>query len=296
MIIVTGASGQLGHAIVEQLVRRVPPECVGVSVRDESKVADLSALGVRVRRADFDEPDSVRHAFQNAQQVLIVSSNARAFGADPLVQHRTAIEAARAAGARRVLYTSHMAASDTSSFSPMHDHHATELMLRQSGLAWTSLRNGFYAASGLAFMGNALHTGQLQAPPDGKVSWTAHADLAEAAAIILASAGRFEGPTPPLTGHQALDLADLAHLASELLERPVTRTTSSDAELRARMTARNLPASVADIALGFYAASRKGEFAAVDPTLEQLLGRPPLGMRQLIASAIAQDATASANA
>ena len=157
----------------------MPAARIAASVRDENKVADLSARGVRVRRADFDEPHSLRHAFEGAEQVLIVSSNARAFGADPLLQHQAAIEAARAAGARRVLYTSHMAASDTSSFTPMHDHHATEQMLRQSGLPWTSLRNGFYAASGLAFMGNALQTGQLQAPPDGKVSWTAHADLAE---------------------------------------------------------------------------------------------------------------------
>lgn len=273
---------------------RVPAERVGASVRDESKVADLAALGVRVRRADFDDPVSLRHAFEGAEQVLIVSSNARAFGADPLVQHRAAIDAARVAGARRVLYTSHMAASDTSAFSPMHDHHATELMLRQSGVAWTALRNGFYAASGLAFMGNALETGQLAAPPDGKVSWTAHADLAEAAAIILAREGRFEGPTPPLTGSQSLDLADVAQLASELLGRAVTRTLLSGDELRARMSARRLPASVIDIAIGFYLASHNGEFAAVDPTLEQLLGRPPIGMREILARALEQPGVAAA--
>lgn len=296
MIIVTGASGQLGHAIVEQLVRRVSPGRVGVSVRDVNKVTDLTAIGVRVRRGDFDEPESLRHAFEGAEQVLIVSSNARAFGADPLVQHRAAIDGARAAGARRLLYTSHMAASDTSSFTPMHDHHATERMLRQSGLAWTSLRNGFYASSGLAFMGNALQTGQLQAPLDGKVSWTAHADLAEAAAIILAHEGRFEGPTPPLTAPRALDLADLALVASELLGRAVNRTILNDDELRTRLSARALPASVIDIALSFYAASRKGEFAAVDPALEQLLGRPPIAMRALIAEAIEQHVAQAANA
>jgi len=288
MIVVTGASGQLGHAIVEQLLRRFPAGRLGVSVRDENKVADLSARGVRVRRADFDDAPSLRQAFQGAEQVLIVSSNARAFGADPLVQHRAAIDAARSVGARRVLYTSHMAASDSSSFAPMHDHHATELLLRRSGLAWTALRNGFYAASGLAFMGNALQTGQLHAPLDGKVSWTAHADLAEAAAIILANEGRFDGPTPPLIGQRALDLADLAQLASDLLGRPVTRTLQSEDSLRERMSARGLPASVTDIALGFYAASRRGELAAVDPTLEELLGRPPIGMLELIAAEIAQ--------
>lgn len=117
MIIVTGATGHLGHTIAEKLVDRVTVSEVGVSVRDPEKAADLKELGVRVRRGDFEDPESLRHAFEGATQVLIVSSNAGASGGDPLAQHRSAIEAARAAGARRIVYTSHMAAS-ASSASP----------------------------------------------------------------------------------------------------------------------------------------------------------------------------------
>ncbi|MBC8122484.1 MAG: NAD(P)H-binding protein [Gemmatimonadaceae bacterium] len=285
MIIVTGATGHLGRAIVEKLVERVPANQVGASVRDLEKAADLEALGVRVRQGDFDDPESLRHAFEGAAQVLIVSSNAQAYGGDPLTQHRSAIEAARATGAGRIVYTSHMAASDSSAFPPMLDHNATEAMLRQSGLAWTALRNGFYAASGIALMGDALETGVLEAPVDGKVSWTAHADLAEAAAIILANEGRYNGPTPPLTGSQSLDLADLAGIASELLDRPVRRQTLPDEDLRARMAARG-PDRAADMVLGLYVASREGEFAPVDPTLERLLGRRPISMRDLIAEKV----------
>lgn len=283
MIIITGATGHLGHAIVEKLVGRVAASQVGASVRDVKKAAGLAALGVRVRQGDFDDPASLRHAFEGATQVLIVSSNARAYGGDALAQHRSAIEAARAVGAKRLVYTSHMAASDSSAFPPMLDHAATEAMLQQSGLPWTALRNGFYAASGIALMGDATETGVLEAPADGKVSWTAHADLAEAAAIVLASDGRYDGPTPPLTGSQALDLADLAGIASELLGRSVRRQTLADGDLRAKMAARGAPAHAVDIVLGLYVASRKGEFAPVDPTLEGLLGRRPLGMRDLLA-------------
>lgn len=286
MIIVTGATGHLGRAIVEKLVERVPVNQVGASVRDLEKAADLEALGVRVRQGNFDDPESLRHAFEGAAQVLIVSSNAQANGGDTLTQHRSAIEAARAAGAGRIVYTSHMAASDSSAFPPMLNHNATEALLRQSGLAWTALRNGFYAASGIALMGDALETGVLEAPADGKVSWTAHADLAEAAAIILANEGRYDGPTPPLTGSQSLDLADLAGIASELLDRPVRRQTLPDDELRARMAARGAPEHAADMVLGLYVASREGEFAPVDPTLERLLGRRPISMRDLIAEKV----------
>lgn len=137
------------------------------------------------------------------------------------------------------------------------------------------------------FMGDALETGVIEAPADGKVSWTAHVDLAEAAAIILASEGRYDGPTPPLTGSQALDLADLAGIASELLDRPVRRETITDEDLRSTMAAGGAPDQAADMVLGLYVASRKGEFTAVDPTLERLLGRRPTGMRDLIAEKIA---------
>ena len=231
MILITGATGQLGHAVVEQLVKRVPANRVGVSVRDPKKAADLEALGVRVRQGDFDDPASLRRAFEGAEQVLIVSSNARASGGDALAQHRTAIEAARAVGAKRIVYTSHMAASAASAFPPMLDHAATEALLGESGLAWTALRHGFYAASGVMLMGDALKTGAVEAPADGKVSWTAHADLAEAAAIVLAGEGQFDGPTPPLTGSQALDLADLAAIASDVTGQKVP---SAGGSLRTR--------------------------------------------------------------
>ena len=94
-IVVTGATGQLGHTIVERLVGLIPAQQVGVSVRDIDKAAGLTVLGVRVRRGDFNDPDSLRHSFEGATQLLMVSSNARASGGDPLAQHHSAIEAAK---------------------------------------------------------------------------------------------------------------------------------------------------------------------------------------------------------
>lgn len=282
MIIVTGATGQLGRAIVESLIRRVPASQVGASCREPAEAAKLSALGVRVRQGDFEDAASLKHAFAGATQVLLVSSNARAQGGDPIAQHRTAIDAARRAGARRIVYTSHMAASASSRFAPMLDHAVTEVMLDDSGLAWTSLRNGFYASSGLALLGNAKETGMVEAPADGKVSWTAHADLAEAAAAILTQEGSFEGATPPLTGGEALELADLAELASIAWGRAVRRVLITEDELRARIAKRGLPSAVADISIGLYRASSAGEFAKIDPTLERLIGRPPTRIADLL--------------
>ena len=282
MIIVTGATGQLGRGIVKHLIERMPLNTIGVSVREPAKASDLEALGVRVRYGDFTDPASLAKAFEGADQVLIVSSNARASGGDPLAQHHHAINAARDAGAQRIVYTSHMAASAFSAFPPMRDHAATEAMLSASSVPWTALHHGFYAASGLMLMGNAHETGVIETPADGKVAWTAHADLAEAAAIILADEGRYDGPTPPLTGAEALDLSDFAVIAAEVWGRPVERCVMADDDFRTRMTTLGVSQSVANIALGLYTASRDGEFAAVNSTLGHLLRRAPITMRTLM--------------
>lgn len=283
MIIVTGATGLLGREIVEKLVGRVPADQVGVSVRDPAKAGDLQAAGVRVRRGDFTDPASLRHAFEGAKQLLLVSSNARASGGDTLAQHRAAITAARAVGVERVVYTSQIAASPTSKFPPALDHAATEQMLQDAGLQWTALRHGFYGSSGLMLLADGLERGVVAAPADGKVAWTAHADLAEADAIILADGLRFDGPTPPLTAAEALDLADLAAIATELLGRPITREVVTDDAMRAGMSSRGAPPRVTDMMMGLYLASRAGEFATVDPTLERLIRRRPMTMRALLA-------------
>jgi uncharacterized protein YbjT (DUF2867 family) len=282
MIIITGATGQLGGAIVRSLVKRAPAARIVASARDPRQAKALTALGVEVRRGDFSSPETLTSAFAGATQVLIVSSNAAAYGADPLAQHRAAIDAAKQAGAKRVLYTSHMAASAASRFPPMLSHAATEAMLAESGLSWTSLRNGFYASSALGLIGDGLDAGRITAPADGKVAWTTHADLAEATAAILANEGSFDGPTL-LTSGETLDMADIARIATQVRGREVLRDVIPDEDFAEQLAVRGLPPPVRDLLLGFYRASRAGEFGKVDATLEKLIGRKPQTMKDVLA-------------
>ncbi len=286
MIIVTGVTGKLGQDIVEQLLKAVPAAGVGASVRAPEKAIALAERGVRVRQGDFGDPASLLHAFEGASQVLIISSNSS--GEDAVRHHRNAIEAAKAAGARRVLYTSHMGSNAASLFSPMRDHAATEAILEASDIDFTSLRNGFYAGSGIMLMSHGLQTGEISAPEDGLVSWTAHSDLAEAAVIALTDANRLTGITPPLTGSKALDLEGMAAIASELSGRKITRSTVTNEQFREGLTSRHLPGPVAEMFVGLFAASRKGEFATIDPTLERLLGRPPRSFRDVLKTHLSQ--------
>src|ERR1019366_1309994 len=232
------------------------------SVRDPEKAQGLAEQGVRVRRGDFADAASLAHAFEGASQVLIVSSGTT--GGTAVGQHRTAIDAAKAAGAGRILSTSHMGANPSSPFPPMPDHAATEAALRESGVAFTSLRNGFYATTTLWLLGAALQTGELVAPEDGPGSWTAHADLAQA---------------------EAIDVAGAAATAAELTGRPIRRVVVPESEYRAGLIARGLPEPAVDMQMGLFAASRLGDFAAAAPTLARVIGRPRPPVRAVLAAA-----------
>lgn len=223
-------------------------------------------------------------AFEGAAQVLVVSVNK--LGEEALRMHRDAIQAARTAGARRVLYTSHMGARADSPFVPAVDHAATEAILAEGGGAFTALRHGFYAESALHMIGSGFQDGELRVPEDGPVSWTARADLAEADAVLLANEGRLDGVTPPLTAPEAFTMADLAAIASELTGREIKRVVVSDDEWREAKVGAGVPAQMAQMLLGAWHAARRGDFATNDPTLATLLGRRPQTMRDVLAATL----------
>ncbi|WP_240999641.1 SDR family oxidoreductase, partial [Streptomyces sp. Tu 4128] len=255
-------------------------------VRDPRKAQDLADRGVRVRQGSFDDPASLVHAFEGAEQLLLVSLDRT--GEECVSGHRTAIDAAVKAGVGRILYTSQMGAAHDSHFQACRDHARTEDLLRATGLPWTALRNGFYAASALQFLESARHTGDIALPADGPVTWTGHDDLAEATAAILLEEGRFEGATPPLTGPAALDFGTVAEIASQATGRPFTRTVVPDDAFREQVLAHGAPAPIADLMLSIFAAARNGEFTAVDSTLAEVIGREPTAFRTQLERAWAE--------
>ncbi|OLR92407.1 NAD(P)H-binding protein [Actinokineospora bangkokensis] len=266
MIVVTGAGGHLGGLVVSELLARTTADQVAVTARNPDKLAHLAERGVRVRHGDFADPDGLAHAFEGATQVLVVSTDT--LGEQALGLHRAAIEAAAAAGAQRVLYTSHMGARPDSPFPPAPDHWATEAVLGGTGTAHTALRNGFYASTAVRLLVDALRTGELRVPEDGPVAWTTHADLAQGTARILLDGG-FDGPTPPLTGPETVDMARLAALATDITGTTVRHVVVPDEEYRA-----SYPAPVGELMLTLFVAARAGDFGPADPTLATLLDRP----------------------
>jgi NAD(P)H dehydrogenase (quinone) len=279
MIVITGANGQLGQRIVREVLKRKPASEVAVSVRDVKKA---EGLGVRVRSGDFAQPELLLAAFEGAKRLLLISSNARATGGDSLAQHRAVIAAAKTAGVERIFYTSHLASNANSLFSPMHDHAATEVALAESGLKWTSLRHGFYATSAMRLVDEALKTGAIETPEDGVVSWTSHDDLAAGVASLLCDENTIDGLTPPMTGSEALDVRAIAEVVSRVSGKHIEHRQLTDDAFAAKLKSFNMPPAVIDISLGLYRASRCGEFARIDPFLEQRLGRKPQTLEALV--------------
>ena len=280
MIVITGATGALNGATVEHLLKRIPADQIGVSVRDTAKAQGLADRGVRVRRGSYEDPAALLDSFEDAGQVLLVSSNDPY--ADGVSLHRAGIEAAVAAGARRILYTSHQHTGPGSPFFPARDHAATEALLAGSGVAWTSLRNGFYAHSLDWLLGPWRETGVIATPADGPVSWTERDDEAEAAAVILAGQRPYDGPVT-LTASAAVTFDEIAGIASEVTGRDIRRVVLDDEKWVAEQVAHGTPEPMARLLLGFFLAAREGRFAGTDPLLGDLLGRKPRTVRDLLA-------------
>ncbi|MCP2255073.1 Uncharacterized conserved protein YbjT, contains NAD(P)-binding and DUF2867 domains [Prauserella aidingensis] len=286
MIVVTGATGTLNGATVEHLLDRVPAENIGVSVRDVTKAQHLAEHGIRVRQGSYDDPVALRDSFEGAEQVLLVSSSD--MSADVVGQHRAAIEAAVAAGATRILYTSQQNPVDTS-YPPAAMHAATEATLAgaaltNAGVTWTALRNGFFGDLD-QLLGPWRQTGVIAQPAAGPIPWTDRRDLAEAAAVILAGDRPFDGPVtlaaPPVTLH------DFAAILTEATGRTIERVVVDDAQWLAGRIAEGMPEFVAEMTLGMFRASRNGSYAEPAPLLGDLFGREPRSAAQQVIDHIA---------
>ncbi|SIS04088.1 NmrA family NAD(P)-binding protein [Williamsia sterculiae] len=280
MIVITGATGALNGATTERLLQQLPPGDITVVTRDTAKAQHLADRGVTVRYGDYRDAASLPSAFEGADQLLLVSSNDPS--ADAVSLHRTAINAAVRVDAGRVLYTSHQGAATDTPFKPGRDHAATEQLLAESGLPWTSLRNGFYLHSLDWLLGPWRDTGRIIVPAEGPVSWTSRTDAADAAATILLSPGAYDGPTT-ITAGAAPTFAEIADIASETTGRTIGFDVVDPDEWVAGQVGAGSPEPMARFLLGMYEAAQGGYFAGTDPLLGSLIDREPQTVRDHLA-------------
>jgi NAD(P)H dehydrogenase (quinone) len=278
-IAITGASGQLGRLVADQLLTTVDPAEVVLLTRDPAKLADYAERGADVRAADFGKPDELVDAFAGVERVLLISTDA--VGAR-VEGHLAAIEAAVKAGVRHMAYTSVSGPTADNPAGVVADHAATEDALRESGLAWTMLRNNLYADMQVDSVAQAAATGQLVTNfGDGGAAYVTRAVCAAVAAGVLTGEGH-EGKAYEVTGPHAYTAADLAELATQKSGKPVEVVQVDDEAYTAGLVSAGLPDFIAPLLTSFGTATRLGKLATVTDVVEQVGGREPTPLSALV--------------
>jgi NAD(P)H dehydrogenase (quinone) len=280
MIVVTGATGQLGRLVVDGLLAKTSQ--VVAAVRDPRKAGDLAARGVQVREADYDRPETLATAFAGAEKVLLISSSTPG---QRLAQHEAVVKAAQEAGARHLVYTSVLAA-DTTKLFVAPDHKATEQVIRDAGIPFTFLRNGWYTENYAQTVQQALATGSFAGSAgEAGLGAVPRIDFAEAAVAVLTGDGH-AGKTYELAGDTPWTYADFAAAITEAAGTPVTYQDVSPQQHRQLLVAAGLPEPVADMLVDADRGIRDGELAATTGDLSSLIGRPTTPLADAVAALV----------
>jgi NAD(P)H dehydrogenase (quinone) len=273
-LLVTGASGKLGRGVIGHLIadQKVAPKDIIAVTRDPAKLADLAAQGVEVRQGDLSDAGSLAKAFAGADRVLIVSTDTAPGSGERIKQHSAAVAAAKAAGASRVLYTS-LPKPDVSVISFAFEHLGSEKAVIESGLAYTIFRNGWYSENLFMSLPQALKSGQwFTSAGEGRLAYGARDDFAAAIAGGLAS-DEPGNRIHTLTGPQLFTTAEVAALASKVLEKPIAVVQISDEQLAAGLRQHGLPQPVVAMIVSIDANTRGGFLDFVTDDIEKLSGR-----------------------
>ncbi len=276
---VTGATGQLGRLVVESLKSKVSAETIVALVRNPEKAADL---GIEARAFDYTRAENLVASLSGIDKLLLISGNEVG---QRLPQHLAVIDAAKQAGVKQLFYTSLLHA-DSSPLGLAIEHLATEVAIKESGLTYTILRNGWYtenytgSAKGAigagAFIGNA---------GEGKIASAARADYAEAAAKVLSTEGH-EGKIYELAGDEAYTLTELAAEISKQSGKTIPYNNLTEAEYAGILKSFGLPDGLAEMLANSDTGASKGGFFDDSKVLSELIGRPTTSLAKVVADAL----------
>ncbi|ELQ6219865.1 SDR family oxidoreductase [Cronobacter turicensis] len=270
MIAITGATGHLGQRVIDTLLNTVAAQEIVAIVRNPAKAAALSAKGVQVRAADYNDVAALTAAFAGVEKLLLISSSEVGQRAP---QHRNVIDAAKTAGVKLIAYTSLLHA-DRSPLGLADEHVATEKMLAEAGIPYVLLRNGWYTENYLASVPPALEHGVfIGSAGDGKIASASRQDYAEAAANVLTLDNQ-AGRVYELAGDNAWTLRDLTALLSKETGKTVAYQNLSEADFTAALAGAGLPEGFAKLLADSDIGASKGGLFDDSRQLSALIGRP----------------------
>ncbi|MCJ7927305.1 SDR family oxidoreductase [Pantoea sp. JKS000250] len=283
MIAVTGATGQLGRIVIDTLLKKVPAAEIVAAVRTPAKAADLAALGVIVRQADYGQPETLEAAFAGVDKLLLISGSEVG---QREAQHKAVIDAAKAAGVSFIAYTSLLHA-DTSPLGLGVEHRATEALLKAAGIPFALLRNGWYTENYAASIPPALaHHAFIGAAGEGRIASAARQDYAEAAAEVMTRDDQ-AGKVYELSGDDSYTLAQFAAEIAAQSGEKVDYVNLSQADFAAALKGAGLPEGLAEMLADSDAGAEKGGLFDDSRQLSKLIGRPTTSWQAVIRAALA---------
>lgn len=282
-ILVTGASGQLGRLVIDKLLKTVPPSHVIAMARSPEAVADLPSRGVEVRVGDYTKPETLEAAFAGIDRLLLISSSEIG---QRLSQHSNVIAAAKQAGVRLLAYTSVLHA-DVSLLGLAEEHRQTEGELRDSGIPFVLLRNGWYTENYTASIPPALiHGVFLGSAGEGRIASASRGDYAEAAAAVLTSGEDQAGRVYELAGEQSYTLSQFAAEIARQSGKPVSYKNLPEEEFKAALIGAGLPEGVAALLADSDMAASEGALFDDSHQLSKLIGRPTTPFAATVSAAL----------
>jgi NAD(P)H dehydrogenase (quinone) len=292
-IIVTGASGQFGHAAATMLLEQVPAEDLVFLSRTPENLADFAQSGAHVRRADFDDPSTLAAAMEGGERMLLIST---VRVGSRVAQHTAAVEAAKAQGVRHVVYTSLLGVRTPGNPSVEgFDHLATERMIELSGLAWTFLRDSLYSdAVATAMAIPALQSGHKpENAGDGRVPVVSRNDCVATAVGVLTQEGHAD-KAYDVTGPELWTLPAAMALVSQMAGKPIAVERVDDEGMFAYFDSLGVPRKASDVVpdgpipwasegmVTFGQSIREGFMDVASDDVERITGRPPRSLRSVL--------------
>ncbi|MGA6171107.1 SDR family oxidoreductase [Streptomyces sp. NPDC012600] len=285
-IVVTGATGELGRLVIDELLATVPAGEIAAVVRNKEKAAALAARGVELRIANYDHPETLAGAFRPGDRVLLISGSEVG---KRVAQHTAIIDAARAAGVAQLAYTGILGGPDAD-FLLADEHKATEQLILDAGLPYTFLRNGWYTENHTAHLAAALEHGAVVANAgEGRIASAARADYAAAAAAVVTGEGHL-GKVYELSGDTAWSFAEFAALLSEVTGKEIAYKNVPAAAHQEILVGAGLPEGFAAILTDVDEAVARGLLAGTSGDLARLIGRPTTPLATSVRAALKTDA------
>jgi len=280
MILITGATGHLGSAVIEHLVKKTTADNIVAFARDESKTSVFAEKDIEVRIGNFDYASSLDNAMQDIEKILLIST----IDHHRLQQHKNVVDAAKKAGVKHILYTS-VSIKDLPNCATkviMESHFQTEDYIKESGLKYTFLRNSLYTDMIPVYVGEKVfETGIIFPAGNGKVAYALRREMGEATANVLLQNGH-ENKIYEITGSELYSYEEVAKALSELSGKNITYTDVDAAELSKQLKQAGVPEGLQFIITGFATDIKNGHFANVSKDLENLLGRKPASLKEAL--------------